>query len=233
MHGFFCKTSQEDPSILEAICTFNSFCAAVLVAWFPSDFEFVKIEKDVFDEDWDEVLNKYELGKQLGSGAFAVVKHVTEKSSGQVYAMKVVNKEKMASVESTRDDVLTSEVDLLNKLDHPNILKIHEVIDTKTKMFIFLELVRDGDLYDKLKREGRISEDDAREIFIQMADAIAYLHKENVSHRDLKPENILVQASYCTLVFPLELVGTLWICSSLTVVLFLIAGKPHNGGCRD
>ena len=60
----------------------------------------------------------------------------------------------MASVESTRDDVLTSEVDLLNKLDHPNILKIHEVIDTKTKMFIFLELVRDGDLYDKLKREG-------------------------------------------------------------------------------
>ncbi len=66
----------------------------------------------------------------------------------------MVNKEKMASVESTRDDVLTSEVDLLNKLDHPNILKIHEVIDTKTKMFIFLELVRDGDLYDKLKREG-------------------------------------------------------------------------------
>jgi hypothetical protein len=179
----------------------------------------------------------------------------------------------MASVESTRDDVLTSEVDLLNKLDHPNILKIHEVMDTKTKMFIFLELVRDGDLYDKLKREGqsvcsggrrkrkawgevagcwwpggmtstdiltctakrvgsqqsqfttpsrgrssvmrsshgrihhttpthhhtgRISEDDAREIFIQMADAIAYLHRENVSHRDLKPENILVQENPTT-----------------------------------
>lgn len=162
------------------------------------NFEFVKIEKDVFDEDWNEVLEKYDLGKQLGSGAFAVVKHVTEKSTGEVYAMKVVNKEKMASVESTRDDVLTSEVDLLNKLDHPNILKIHEVIDTKTKMFIFLELVRDGDLYDKLKREGRISEDDAREIFIQMADAIAYLHKENVSHRDLKPENILVQENPTT-----------------------------------
>lgn len=99
----------------------------------------------------------------------------------------------MASVESTRDDVLTAEVDLLNKLDHPNILKMHEVIDTKTKMFIFLELVRDGDLYDKLKREGRISEVEARDIFVQMADAIAYLHRENVSHRDLKPENILVQ----------------------------------------
>lgn len=53
------------------------------------DFEFVKIEKDIFDEDWDGVLAKYELGKQLGSGAFAVVKHVTEKSSGNVFAMKV------------------------------------------------------------------------------------------------------------------------------------------------
>ena len=63
----------------------------------------------------------------------------------------------MASVESTRDDVLTSEVDLLRRLDHKNILKIHEVIDTKTKMFIFLELVRGGDLYDKLKREGNLT----------------------------------------------------------------------------
>lgn len=162
------------------------------------NFEFVKIEKDVFDEDWNEILEKYELGKQLGSGAFAVVKHVTEKSSGNVYAMKVVNKEKMASVESTRDDVLTSEVDLLRRLDHRNILKIHEVVDTKTKMFIMLELVRDGDLYDKLKREGRIAENDARDIFIQMAEAIAYLHKENVSHRDLKPENILVQENPTT-----------------------------------
>ena len=60
----------------------------------------------------------------------------------------------MAAVESTRDNVLTSEVDLLRKLNHHNILKIHEVIDTKTKMFIFLELVRGGDLYDKMKREG-------------------------------------------------------------------------------
>jgi hypothetical protein len=49
----------------------------------------VKIEKDVFDDDWDEVLAKYELGKQLGSGAFAVVKHVTEKRTGKVFAMKV------------------------------------------------------------------------------------------------------------------------------------------------
>ena len=54
------------------------------------DFEFVKIEKDVFDEDWDGVLEKYDLGRQLGSGAFAVVKHVTEKSTGNEYAMKVL-----------------------------------------------------------------------------------------------------------------------------------------------
>ena len=113
---------------------------------------------------------------------------------GRVVALlQVVNKEKMASVESTRDDVLTSEVDLLNKLDHPNILKIHEVIDTKTKMFIFLELVRDGDLYDKLKREGKLGRS-RRVVLAQHAQALR-THRHQPPVQGVSPRTMLEKFS--------------------------------------
>jgi len=109
--------------------------------------------------------------------------------------MKIVDKKKMALVQTDRNvrDVLMTEVEVLKKLDHPNILKLFEVFDTKSTLFMVLELVNGGDLYDSLKKAGRLTEKVAKPIFAQLLAAIHYMHKKNVSHRDLKPENVLVQ----------------------------------------
>lgn len=157
-------------------------------------FEFQKLEQER-SADWAEVEAKYEIGELLGSGAFAVVKKVIDKETNQAYAMKIVDKKKMALVQTDRKDILMTEVELLKKLNHPNILKLYEVFDTPATLFMVLELVNGGDLYDTLKKAGRLPETYARPIFGQLLAAIYYMHSKNVSHRDLKPENVLVQRS--------------------------------------
>jgi len=146
-------------------------------------------------EEWKQVEEHYKIGKELGSGAFAVVRLATHNETEKQYAMKIVDKQKMSLVQTDRNvkDVLMTEVEVLKKLNHPNILKLFQVFDTKSTLFMVLELVNGGDLYDSLKAAGRLAEDVAKPIFAQLLAAIHYMHKKNVSHRDLKPENVLVQ----------------------------------------
>jgi len=157
-------------------------------------FEFRLIRRQG-GEEWKQVEQHYKIGKELGSGAFAVVRLATHKETNKKYAMKIVDKQKMSLVQTDRNvrDVLMTEVEVLKKLDHPNILKLFQVFDTKSTLFMVLELVNGGDLYDSLKAAGRLPEKVAKPIFAQLLAAIHYMHQKNVSHRDLKPENVLVQ----------------------------------------
>ena len=133
----------------------------------------------------------YEITEPLGSGAFATVKLATHLINKKQFAIKIIDKKKYAKHAGSRKDNLMDEVEILKKLNHPNIISIQDVFDTETTLFIVLELVTGGELFDKIIEEGHFPENECKELFQQLVDAIAYLHGLGIAHRDLKPENLM------------------------------------------
>ncbi|XP_028097654.1 CBL-interacting serine/threonine-protein kinase 23-like isoform X3 [Camellia sinensis] len=117
-------------------------------------------------------VGRYELGRTLGEGAFAKVKFGRNLETDENVAIKILNKEKI--------------------LKHD---MIGQVMASKTKIFIVLEFVTGGELFDKISSKGRLKEDEARKYFQQLINAVNYCHSRGVFHRDLKPENLLLDAN--------------------------------------
>ncbi|CAH8563794.1 unnamed protein product [Heterobilharzia americana] len=142
-----------------------------------------------------EVTDKYTVSKHLGRGAFGEVRLVFDKEHCEKYAMKIVQK-KNFSVLSKLGKPFTgsvaAEVDILMRLDHPCIIQIYDVMDTSETLYMILELVEGGELFDRIVHRGQLSESDSKFFFLQMAMAVEYLHDHGITHRDLKPENILL-----------------------------------------
>ncbi|KAH3762409.1 protein kinase 1 [Pelomyxa schiedti] len=134
---------------------------------------------------------KYELREFLGVGMYAMVRLVIERSTGMKYAMKIIDKYKF-KLQTKRKNALLEEVKILQKVHHPNIIGIQDVFETPTRLYIVLELVTGGELFEKIKNEEHFSEPLSRDIFIQCLHAVKYLHSQGITHRDLKPENILL-----------------------------------------
>jgi 5'-AMP-activated protein kinase catalytic alpha subunit len=132
---------------------------------------------------------KYELGRLLGHGTFAKVYHARNLKSGKSVAMKVVGKEKVIKVGMMEQ--IKREISVMKMVKHPNIVDLHEVMASKSKIYFAMELVRGGELFNKIAR-GRLKEDVARVYFQQLISAIDFCHSRGVYHRDLKPENLLL-----------------------------------------
>ncbi|RID62204.1 hypothetical protein BRARA_E01291 [Brassica rapa] len=121
------------------------------------------------------LFGKYELGKLLGCGAFA----------------KILNKKKLLANPALANNI-KREISIMRRLSHPNIVGLHEVMATKTKIFFAMEFVKGGELFNKISKHGRLSEDLSRRYFQQLISAVGYCHARGVYHRDLKPENLLI-----------------------------------------
>ncbi|GFS41589.1 SOS3-interacting protein 3 [Actinidia rufa] len=132
---------------------------------------------------------KYELGRLLGHGTFAKVYHARHLVTGKSVAMKVVGKEKVTKVGMTEQ--VKREISVMKMVQHPNIVELHEVMASKTKIYFAMELVRGGELFSKVAM-GRLREDAARNYFQQLISAVDFCHSRGVYHRDLKPENLLL-----------------------------------------
>ncbi|KAI4377726.1 hypothetical protein MLD38_015308 [Melastoma candidum] len=132
---------------------------------------------------------KYELGRLLGHGTFAKVYLARNLQSGAYFAMKVVAKEKAVRVGMTEQ--IKREISVMKMVRHPNIVELHEVMASRTKIYFAMELVRGGELFSKISK-GRIKDDLARAYFQQLISAIDFCHSRGVYHRDLKPENLLL-----------------------------------------
>lgn len=132
---------------------------------------------------------KYELGRVLGHGTFAKVYHARNLNSGKNVAMKVVGKEKVIKVGMMEQ--IKREISVMKMVKHSNIVQIHEVMASKSKIYIAMELVRGGELFNKIVK-GRLKEDVARVYFQQLISAVDFCHSRGVYHRDLKPENLLL-----------------------------------------
>eukprot|EP00049_Salpingoeca_infusionum_P008510 m.140436 g.140436 ORF g.140436 m.140436 type:complete len:1428 (-) comp14034_c0_seq4:366-4649(-) len=132
----------------------------------------------------------YTIHEQLGDGNFAEVYRCTRNDSGMEYAIKVVDKARLIGRREKK--MVQQEVEIMQRVDHPHIIKLFYTHETKTNIYLVLELVKGGDLFDRVVEAGRFTEADASKLIHHLASAVAYLHSMNIVHRDLKPENILV-----------------------------------------
>lgn len=137
-------------------------------------------------------LAHYEIGRTLGEGNFGKVKHAKNLITGKEYAVKILDKKKILAINIA--DQIKREIATLKLLRHPNVVRLYEVLATKTKIYMVLEYVTEGELFDKIALKGRLKEDNGRKIFHQVIDAVSYCHENGVYHRDLKLENLLVDS---------------------------------------
>lgn len=135
------------------------------------------------------LFGKYEVGKLLGCGAFAKVYHARDIRNGQSVAIKVINKKKITS--NTMMNNIKREISIMRRLRHPNIVRLYEMLATKTKIYFVIEYIKGGELFAKVCK-GRLSESLCRKYFQQLISALSYCHSRGVYHRDLKPENLLL-----------------------------------------
>jgi calcium-dependent protein kinase len=134
--------------------------------------------------------DKYEILNEIGSGGFSRCFKVKNRHTGEYYACKELQKKKLSDYEG-----LMREVNLMIKLDHPNIIKLYEVYENEKYIYLIMELCTGGELFDKIVEKTdqgmQFSEQEAASLFKQMMSAINYCHKNGIVHRDLKPENLL------------------------------------------
>uniref|UniRef100_UPI00358F9943 serine/threonine-protein kinase DCLK3-like n=1 Tax=Myxine glutinosa TaxID=7769 RepID=UPI00358F9943 len=140
----------------------------------------------------------YEIGRTIGHGNFAVVKEcrrkreVSSQNGNWELAIKIVHKAKLTG----HGDVLESEVELMSRLRHPNVVRLIEVLETTSEAFLVMEYVRGGDLFDAIAESVRFTERHAAAMVRDLCQALFYLHNHSVAHRDIKPENLLMQKNH-------------------------------------
>ena len=146
------------------------------------------LNNDVIVSDTNENIEEnYQKLKLLGKGSFGEVWLVQHKILGKQFAMKIIEKNPYINVNQ-----IVNEINILKKLDHPNILKVLEFHLTNDKFYIITDYLPEGELYDEIDRKCIFSEREAAYIIYQILSAIRYCHKMRVVHRDVKPENIMI-----------------------------------------
>ncbi|XP_028298516.1 serine/threonine-protein kinase BRSK2-like isoform X10 [Gouania willdenowi] len=131
----------------------------------------------------------YRLEKTLGKGQTGLVKLGVHCVTCQKVAVKIVNREKLS--ESVLMKV-EREIAILKLIEHPHVLKLHDVYENKKYLYLVLEHVSGGELFDYLVKKGRLTPKEARKFFRQIISALDFCHSHSICHRDLKPENLLL-----------------------------------------
>ncbi|XP_060661099.1 calcium/calmodulin-dependent protein kinase type 1 isoform X2 [Drosophila nasuta] len=131
---------------------------------------------------------KYNLHGLLGTGAFSEVRLAESKETpGDHFAVKIIDKKALKG----KEESLENEIRVLRRLTHPNIVQLLETYEDKAKVYLVMELVTGGELFDRIVEKGSYTEKDASHLIRQILEAVDYMHEQGVVHRDLKPENLL------------------------------------------
>jgi len=134
-------------------------------------------------------LGQYDVIKTLGEGSFGKVKLAVHRASQQKVALKIINRKKLQTRDMTGR--IEREIQYLQLLRHPHIIKLYTVITGSNEIIMVLEYAG-GELFDYIVNHGRMPEDKARRFFQQIVCAVEYCHRHKIVHRDLKPENLLL-----------------------------------------
>ena len=138
--------------------------------------------------DYSDITN-YEFKKDIGEGNFGKVKLGIFKPTGEEFAIKVLNKEK---IRKKMKNLALRENEIITKLNHINIVLVYCIIDTKEDYYIIMEYCKLGELFDYIVKYKRLGEDESANFFYQLINGVEYIHSQGIAHRDLKPENLLL-----------------------------------------
>lgn len=133
----------------------------------------------------------YILGQTLGEGEFGKVKMGWKKDSSVEVAIKLIRRETLGS-NANRLQKIYREIHILRGLEHPNIVRLHEMVETERHIGIILEYASGGELFDYILNHRYLKDNAARKLFAQLISGVGYLHKRGIVHRDLKLENLLL-----------------------------------------
>ncbi|KAJ8919589.1 hypothetical protein NQ315_002211 [Exocentrus adspersus] len=134
----------------------------------------------------------YDIERTIGKGNFAVVKLAKHRITKTEVAIKIIDK---SQLDASNLQKVYREVDIMKRLDHPHIIKLYQVMETKNMIYLVSEYASQGEIFDYIARYGRMTEDQSRVKFWQILSAVEYCHNRNIVHRDLKAENLLLDSS--------------------------------------
>ena len=157
---------------------------------------FTKSEEE--REDWVTLLQHcsqvvpieedYVIGKELGRGRFSTVRECVNKMTNVHCAVKVIDK---ASMEVEEKVLLRTEIAVLKLVDHPNIIKMEGLYESRSHIYIVMEMLNGGELFERIVGRPRFTEEETAKLLRPLLESVAYIHDLGIVHRDLKPENIL------------------------------------------
>lgn len=134
----------------------------------------------------------YDIERTIGKGNFAVVKLARHRITRTEVAIKIIDK---TQLDAGNLQKVYREVDIMKRLDHPHIIKLYQVMETKNMIYLVSEYASQGEIFDYIARYGRMTEETARKTFWQILSAVEYCHNRNIVHRDLKAENLLLDSN--------------------------------------
>lgn len=136
-------------------------------------------------------LPNYRMGKTLGIGSFGRVKLAQHVLTGIKVAIKILARQ---SINDSAAEKVRREINIMRLLSHPHIVRLFEVIETRSCIYVVMEYMNSGELFDYITENGRLEEDEARHLFQQIISGVESCHLHMVVHRDLKPENLLLDS---------------------------------------
>jgi 5'-AMP-activated protein kinase catalytic alpha subunit len=139
-------------------------------------------------------IGRYELGKVLGSGNYSKVKLAIDVETNTKWALKIIDKEQLQR--ERMEEQLKREIAVLKQLKHPFIVGLREVMQTANHIYLVLQLVTGGELFEKIVQAKKFDEATSRRYFQQLILGLRYAHSLGIAHRDIKPENILVDDNH-------------------------------------
>ena len=179
--------------------------------------------------------DEYCLLKDLGEGTFGNVKLGKHLSSGQLVAVKILEKKRITDQADV--ERVIREIKILKSIRQPHIIKLYEIIETKARIFLIMEYACGGELFDYIVRKDRLPEKEACRFYNQIVSGIEFLHSKGIAHRDLKPENLLLDKQKNLKIVDFGLSNTYKTGQTLKTACGspcyaapeMIAGKRYNG----
>ncbi|KIJ20669.1 hypothetical protein PAXINDRAFT_174169 [Paxillus involutus ATCC 200175] len=196
------------------------------------DDEYPRLPRKNRGDDDPKMIGLWKVGRTIGKGSSGRVRIARHSKTGQYAAVKIVSKHVLMNsvnklVDSAEHMLLSieREIVIMKLIDHPNIMRLYDVWETSTDLYLILEYVEGGELFDYLCNKGRLATSEALGYFQQIISAVDYCHRFNIAHRDLKPENLLMDKDKNIKVADFGMAA--WQASTNNGLLQTACGSPH------
>lgn len=142
-----------------------------------------------------EMQAKYQLMEVLGVGSTSTVHRCVRKDTQEDFACKIIDCQLIEERFQGMMQQFQTEIEALRQLKHPSIIRLYDVYLTENKIFIVMEMMKGGELFDYVVQKGTLTEKEASKIVKMVTSALVYMHSMNICHRDMKPENLLLKVT--------------------------------------